>query len=65
VANNLRQTLATSANDDEFHTMATGGMDDTGRWIYIFAAGLTPPPTESNLTSTSERRSILSTRTAH
>ncbi|WP_149205486.1 hypothetical protein [Actinotalea subterranea] len=31
-------TLAAGAGGS-FHTFATGGFDDTGRWIYIFAAG--------------------------
>lgn len=39
IAANIGATLAAGAQDDSFHTFATGGFDDTGRWICIFAAG--------------------------
>lgn len=39
IAANVDATLAASAHDGSFHTFATGGFDDTGRWICIFAAG--------------------------
>ena len=39
IAANIGATLAASAQDDSFHTFTTGGFDDTGRWICIFAAG--------------------------
>lgn len=45
IAENISHTLAMSAQDGGFHTFATGGMDDTGRSIYIFAAG---PDTAAN-----------------
>lgn len=38
MAANIGSTLAASA-DGSYHTFATGGFDDTGRWIFIFAAG--------------------------
>lgn len=38
IASSVAATLAASA-DGSFHTFATGGLNDTGRWIYIFAAG--------------------------
>lgn len=38
IASSVAATLAAGA-DGSFHTFATGGVDDTGRWIYIFAAG--------------------------
>jgi hypothetical protein len=39
LAANIKATLGASAQDDSFHTFTTGGHDDTGRWICIFAAG--------------------------
>lgn len=45
IADNIGLTLAQSARDGSFHTFTTGGTDDTGRWIYIFAAG---PDTVTN-----------------
>jgi hypothetical protein len=45
IADNIGRTLVESARDGSFHTFTTGGTDDTGRWIYIFAAG---PDTAAN-----------------
>lgn len=39
MAQGVNTTLAASARDNAFHTFATGGFDDSGRWIHIFAAG--------------------------
>lgn len=43
MAQSIEATMAASAADRAFHTFATGGFDDTGRWIYIFAAGPDSP----------------------
>lgn len=45
MAANIEATLASSRADGGFHTFTTGGTDDTGRWIYIFATG---PDTSDN-----------------
>ncbi len=45
IAENIIHTLGKSTRDGDFHTFTTGGMDDTGRWIFIFAAG---PDTAAN-----------------
>ena len=45
MAANIEATLASSRADGGFHTFTTGGTDDTGRWIYIFATG---PDTADN-----------------
>ncbi|QCB95036.1 hypothetical protein [Cellulomonas shaoxiangyii] len=37
--------LSMSARDGQFHTYATGGTDDSGRWLFIFASG---PDTAEN-----------------
>lgn len=39
IAVNINYTLAGTRRDGGFHTFATGGMDDTGRWVCIFASG--------------------------
>lgn len=39
LALNIDATLRRSAPDGSFRTFTTGGFDDTGRWIFIFAAG--------------------------
>ncbi len=39
MAANIADLLEGSRRDGDFHTFTTGGADDTGRWIYIFAAG--------------------------
>lgn len=38
-AANIANALASSRRDGKFHTFTTGGTDDTGRWVYIFATG--------------------------
>ncbi|GCE75658.1 hypothetical protein [Cellulomonas biazotea] len=47
-AGGVALTLAAGA-DGSFHTFATGGADDTGRWIYIFAAGADTPANREHL----------------
>lgn len=46
---NITHTLARTAADGGFHTFTTGGTDDTGRWIYIFAAGPNTPGNRDHL----------------
>jgi hypothetical protein len=49
MAENIEATLARSRADGAFHTFTTGGTDDTGRWIYIFAAGPDTPDNQAHL----------------
>lgn len=48
MAASVRSTLAASA-DGSYHTFATGGFDDTGRWLYIFASGADSPANRERL----------------
>lgn len=43
MAENITQMLALTNDDGQFHTFTTGGTDDTGRWILIFASGPVTP----------------------
>ena len=45
IAENIETTLAATARDGGFHTFASGGLDDTGNWLLIFASG--PATTDS------------------
>ncbi|RHA37749.1 hypothetical protein [Cellulomonas rhizosphaerae] len=39
IARHVAGTLRLSARDGKFHTYASGGTDDSGRWLFIFATG--------------------------
>lgn len=39
IAANIAHMLERAASDGEFRTFTTGGTDETGRWVYIFASG--------------------------
>ncbi|KJK11769.1 hypothetical protein UB45_10970 [Terrabacter sp. 28] len=39
MAANIKDAIESSRRDGKFHTFTTGGTDDSGRWIYIFATG--------------------------
>lgn len=45
MAAHIEHTLARTASDGGFHSFSTGGADDTGRWVHIFASG---PDTQTN-----------------
>ena len=49
VAANIETTLEVSRRDGKFHTFTTGGTDDTGRWLYIFATGPVTPESREHL----------------
>ncbi|MBO3084114.1 hypothetical protein [Cellulomonas fengjieae] len=46
LADNALGALRLSARDGQFHTYATGGTSDSGRWLFIFATG---PDTPKNI----------------
>lgn len=43
MAHNIERSLDRSRRDGGFHTFTTGGEDDTGSWVYIFATGPDSP----------------------
>ncbi|WP_169743442.1 hypothetical protein [Knoellia sinensis] len=49
MATNIETTLESSRRDGKFHTFTTGGTDDTGRWLYIFATGPVTPESRDHL----------------
>ena len=49
IAENIQTTLAATKRDGGFHTFATGGSDDTGHWVLIFASGPATPENAEHL----------------
>lgn len=39
IATHISDTISRFADDGEFHSFTIGGTDDSGRWVFIFAAG--------------------------
>jgi hypothetical protein len=49
IAAGIGATLARYREDDKFHTITQGAMDDSGRWVTIFAAGPDTKPSRDRL----------------